>query len=219
MTDLVVGSEGEVGKPLVSLLKHRNFKVDGYDITKPIGLNPHYSMIHVCIPDSKDFIEKVSYYKKFTDNLVIHSTVKPNTSMQLGAIYSPIRGVHNNMFEHMKTFQKYYAINDLNNPEGSQTQREFEMRFPNSLRKPDSTTLEYTKILVDTSYLGILVWYRKFIDSIHNVYWDFASEYNRRFENRPVLYNDGNSIGGHCVVQNLNLIQGEKMEFLRKLIK
>ena len=114
MTDLVLGSEGQIGKPLLELLGNRNIKIEGYDKLKPISLQNHYDMIHVAIPFSDHFIEDVLPYRTLTDNLVIHSTVKPGTSQNLGAMYSPIRGVHHNMYWHMNQFQKYYSSFEKN---------------------------------------------------------------------------------------------------------
>jgi len=211
MADLVLGSEGQIGKPLLELLGNRNIKIEGYDKIKPISLQNHYDMIHVAIPFTDSFIEEVSPYRKLTDNLVIHSTVKPGTSEKLGAMYSPIRGVHHNMYWHIDHFQKYYSNHDRNN--------EFEKRFPNNLRVQDSTSLEFTKILVDTTYLGLLVWYRKYVDRIcPTLHWDFASEINTRYGNRPIMYNTEQTIGGHCVVPNMSLIDDPGMKLLQRLI-
>lgn len=39
--------------------------------------------------------------------------------------------------------------------------------------------------------------------------WEFAKEAHERYGNRPILYNDGKKIGGHCVLQNLDLLTND----------
>lgn len=218
MADLVVGL-GEIGQPLFNLLQNRNFKVKGIDPKFPEtskNLNGKYDMVHICIPYDQNFLNVVRGYEEYSDNIVIHSTVQPKTTARLNkdlesnVFYSPVRGIHNYMYEHLQKFQKYYSNSSAN--------MEFEKRFPNSLGVANPTSLEFTKILVDTSYLGVLVWYRKFVDSIHPVYWHYASQINEVYGNRPILYNDGKDIGGHCVKPNLRLINDPRMRILREMV-
>lgn len=110
------------------------------------------------------------------------------------------------MYEHLKWFQKYYA--------GDIPEVVFEKRFPHSIKVEDVTKLERTKV-VDTSYYGLLIAFRKYIDDNHPIYWHFEHELHQMFGNRPVLFNDGNPIGGHCVVENLDLL-GDK--FLKDFV-
>jgi len=199
--DLVVGL-GEIGGPLMQLLKDRNFQVEGFDIKTPTQVRYKHDFIHICIPFSKDFHSIVNLYKKF-GKVVIHSTVKPGTSKELGVIYSPIRGIHNNLYEHLKHFSKYYS---------GKRDIDFEKRFANCVRVEDSTELELTKILVDTTYYGVLIAYRKKIDSKYKVCWEFANEIHQMFGNRPIMYNDDKPIGGHCIMENLDLIDEPKLK-------
>ena len=210
MNDLVVGL-GEIGKPIFQLLKNRNFKVDGYDI---LGKNStpklvdKYDVIHICYPYSEKFIEDCNQYWKWrTENLVIHSTVKPGTSKKLGAIYSPVRGTHNDMLENLQWFAKFYS---------GEINIEFEKRFPNCIRVDDSTKLERTKI-IDTTYYGLLMAFRKYVDEHHPIYWPFEYELHQRYGNRPTLYNDEKPIGGHCIIENLDLLEDKFLgDFIRR---
>ena len=144
MTDLVVGI-GEIGKQLYQLLKIRGFHVFGYDIDESKTITNKaqvtscgiYDMIHICIPyHTEGQFERAmelnhsTPYHKMTEHLVIHSTVKVGTSRKYNAIYSPVRGVHHDMFECLKWFTKFYAWNeDL---------VEFTKRFPNCKRVDDT---------------------------------------------------------------------------------
>jgi hypothetical protein len=209
MADLVAGL-GEIGMPIYQLLKDRNFKVDGFDpaideFSQPL-FDKSYDMIHICFPFDEEFENHIKPYLTMTDKLVIHSTVIPGTSKQFGAIYSPIRGIHNNMDEHIRWFSKYYAY--------PSEVPEFEKRFPHCQYVEDQTKLERTKV-VDTSYYGLLIAFRKYIDENHPIYWHFENELHQMFGNRPILFNDSNPIGGHCVIENLDLL-GDK--FLKDFV-
>ncbi|MFB5617896.1 MAG: hypothetical protein ACE5Q4_04475, partial [Nitrosopumilus sp.] len=211
MTDLVVGL-GEIGRPLFELLRDRNFKVEGFDPNIPEFSDPKfnndYDMIHICIPFSEKFEIHAREYCGMSKNIVIHSTVMPGTSKHLGFSYSPIRGIHNNMYEHLKWFQKYYA--------GDIPEIEFSKRFPNYVKVDDTTKLERTKV-VATSYVGVIYAFRKYIDSNYPVYWHFSNELHQMFGNQPVVYNDNKPIGGHCIIPNLDLL-GDKLisDFVKK---
>ncbi len=220
MTDLVVGL-GQIGLPIHQLLKVRNFKVHGYDINKEKSLvklekmNRRYEAIHICFPYlnerqfSKYMLSETKIpYNEMTDTLVIHSTVKPGTSKKYSAIYSPIRGTHNDMFENLQWFSKYYSSRSHS--------KEFEKRFPNCIRVTDSVKLERTKV-VDTTYEAFLIAFRKYIDQHYPIYWSFEYELHQKYGNRPIMYNDGKPIGGHCLIPNLDLL-GDKFlgDFIRR---
>jgi len=79
---------------------------------------------------------------------------------------------------------------------------------------------ELAKILCDTSYYGILIAYRKAADKIaqkHKVdpdeMWTFAEQIQEFLNNRPIMYDDGKSIGGHCVLPNLELGDPDDVDF------
>jgi len=208
MVDLVVGL-GETGKSIIKLLKLRGFNVQGWDITKPTDLKSHYNFIHICFPYDELFNQHVKNWKKY-GKVVIHSTVKPGTSNLLGTIYSPIRGVHTRMFDDLKRYVKYYS---------GEQDLEFEKRFEKIKNVPNSTILEQTKIIVDTTYYGYLIAFRKIVDKNYSVYWDFADEINEILKNRPVMYNDKKPIGGHHIMENLNLLDKDQSSMITEVIR
>jgi len=205
MPDLVVGL-GEIGNPILKLLKNRNFKVDGYDICiikSKKFLNKeskYYEVIHICIPDSDDFVDKVIKYGRLTDFIIIHSTVEPGTTEKINSkakarvIYSPIRGVHNDMYDQIEWFSKFYASNER--------EIKFEKRFPKCIRVDDSKKLENSKIN-QLKYYGLNIAFRKFIDSKSPMYWEFFIELHQKFGIYPIMYNDEKQISGHCILENM----------------
>ena len=205
MTDLIVGL-GEIGKPIMQLLKERGFDVEGWDIINPTKFETDYNFIHICFPYSDNFKNQVILWRS-KGTIIIHSTVKPGTSKELDVIYSPVRGVHKTMLDDLKHYTKYYS---------GPINKEFEKRFKKCQNERDSTFLEYTKIIVDTTYYGYLIAFRKYIDDNYSVNWSFAEEINEKLKNRPIMYNPKGPIGGHCVLPNLELLGDKK---LMELIK
>lgn len=197
MTDLIVGL-GEIGRPLQQCLELRAIKVETYDIKggKQYISDSKYDMIHICFPYSKNFEFQVKPYLNL-GKVVVHSTVKAGTCKALGCVYSPVRGVHKRMFEDMLRYTKYYS---------GDTDPEFERRFVDCKNVPDSTKLELTKVIVDTTYYGWLIMFRKLVDKEFDVDWTFADEIHGYLGNRPVMFNDKKPIGGHCVIPNLDLL-------------
>ena len=108
MTHLVIGSEGEVGKALVSILK-----CDGHDPNKGVfaEASKAYDVIHIAIPWSDHFERSVGMYKNTFDPslIIIHSTVPVGTSRKLGAVHSPVRGTHPDLEKGIRTFVKFFG--------------------------------------------------------------------------------------------------------------
>src|SRR3990167_1189192 len=108
--DLIVGL-GEVGKALKEVLSER-YEVDGLD-KENTKLKDGYDVIHICIPYTIDFVDEVLKYQllylKLNGLTIIHSTVPIGTSKKLGAVHSPIRGIHPNLKQGIKTFTKYFG--------------------------------------------------------------------------------------------------------------
>lgn len=77
-------------------------------------------------------------------------------------------------------------------------------------------TLELAKIVVDTSYYGWLINYAqisKMIADRHGVdydeMWKFSDEIHKYLGNRPKMF--PGVIGGHCVLQNLKLVDEKSL--------
>ncbi len=211
MTDLVVGV-GEIGRPIYDLLKMRNFRVEGYDPNIPefesTPLEEKYEMIHICVPylDEKQFDGIVKPYTYLTDLLIIHSTVAVGTSRRLGAIYSPIRGVHHDMLNCLRSFTKYYAHHeDL---------MEFEKRFPKCIRLDDSDKLERTKHVLVSRYAAEMALDRYF-QKHYPYYRELTFELNEKYGILPIYYNDNKEFGGHCIFPNIEFLNDD---FIKKIV-
>ena len=237
--DILAGL-GEIGQPLLKLISKSTIIV-GYDINPNLCDKKKISkyekletrFLHICIPFNKKFIKNVeSLYQNFSPkSIVIHSTVSPYTTKKLQQklpipiIYSATRGVHKKMYSDLKRYTKFYGIesNAPNRIWASKT-------FSNSMRKSgvktkkvsNPITLELSKIICDTSYLGWLVNYAQISNLVakqHGVnydeMWSFSDEIHKFLGNRPKMF--PGYIGGHCVIPNLELINNETLNLIKKM--
>lgn len=86
----------------------------------------------------------------------------------------------------------------------------------------NTKTAELAKILVDTTYYGWLINHAqitKMICEKEGIDFDemrkFADEIHENLGNRPKMY--PGVIGGHCVVPNLNLVDYEDVQIIKKI--
>ena len=210
MKNVIVGY-GEVGKGL-----HKVIKGDVHDPFKQMEARGEYQVLHVCIPYTKGFIKTVKeYQKKFVPELtIIHSTVPVGTSKKLGAVHSPIRGVHPDIDKGIRTFVKFF---------GGEQAKEASAIFSKLGIKthctPKSETTEALK-LWDTTQYGIMILVNRAIHlwcKIRKVDFDVVytlgnETYNEGYKKlkrpevvRPYLKHTTGIIGGHCVRQNAHL--------------
>ncbi|MBC8516949.1 MAG: GDP-mannose dehydrogenase [Nitrosopumilus sp.] len=236
MTDIILGM-GEVGDTLFRLLEERNFdsagidadtsKCKNYSESKPIK-NPEY--LHVCLPgELPEFVDvTVNWINKIKGLKVvlIHSTVKPGTTKtiqnksQIPVLYSPVRGVHRRFLDDIKKYTKFISSDEKNIE--PKIKIELENRFEKIDWMSTTKTAELAKILVDTTYYGWLINYAQITKMIcekegidFNEMWKFADEIHENLGNRPKMY--PGIIGGHCVIPNLNLIDYEDLDMIKKI--
>ena len=237
--DIVAGI-GEIGRPILKLLSESNIVV-GFDLNPNLMdkrkferyKNLKTSFMHITIPVTGKFINNVlKLYKKFQPEcVVIHSTIRPGTTERLQeklpipVIYSATRGVHKKMIYDLKRYTKFFVIS-TNAPRGKWASSRYVKMMKacgiktKKMSKPE--TLELAKIICDTSYLGWLVNYAQLSNMIaieHGVnydeMWSFTEEIQKFLGNRPKMY--PGIIGGHCVLPNLDLINNEKLDQIKKI--
>lgn len=220
MKQLVIGL-GEVGSALQKILD-----CDGYDPYKGGGkLNAPYDFIHICFPWQEDFVREVGRYTGAgkTKHVVIHSSVPVGTCDEHGWIHSPIRGVHPNLEQGIRTFVKYFG-----GVGAEEAAKMFSDLGINTRLVGDARTTEALK-LWDTTQYGVMIMLEK---SIHEycrqqgldpeiVYTDANHTYaigyealNRPEVIRPYLRHMDGEIGGHCVIPNAHLLASPIAEML-----
>jgi len=221
---LIIG-KGEVGQALYNVLK-RHYEV--YIRDKNDDLNGEFSVLHICYPPIKGFINITkNYIKKYNPKLVIiHSTIPVGYTEKIGpiAVHSPIRGKHPHLEKGIKTFVKYFG-----GKRAKEAARYFSKIGIKTKVFKNSKTTELLKIL-DTTYYGWNIVFAKEVKRIcdklnlnfKEVYTIPNQDYNEGYKKlgmsnviRPVLKPMKGKIGGHCVIPNLNLLQ----DWLTALIK
>lgn len=236
MTDVILGM-GEVGQTLFDLLVDRKFDCVGIDLDdskckkyseNEVIKNPEY--LHVCLPGELtgftdivlDWIDKI----KNIQVVIIHSTVKPGTTkiiqekLTIPILFSPVRGVHKRFLNDIKKYTKFISFDGIEiDPK---IKRDLENRFEKIDWMSTTKTAELAKILVDTTYYGWLINYAqitKMICEKENVdfdeMWKFADEIHENLGNRPKMF--PGIIGGHCVIPNLDLVEYENLDIIKKI--
>lgn len=219
ISNLVIG-KGELGTALQRVLE-----CDSYDLGD--SFNGTYDVIHICFPYSQHFYSYVrEYQEKFKPkHTVIHSTVPVGTSRKLGAIHSPIRGVHPFLEEGIRTFPKHFG--GENNEEVATL---FRSKGIQTVTCASSEATELMKIVDTTSYgINILIEkeiYRlceKYGVNFHHVYTLANSEYNKgyltlgmpQFQKYKLEHRDG-KIGGHCIMPNAEMLDSWMNDLLKE---
>ncbi len=237
--DIVIGL-GEIGKPLLQLLSTKDLTI-GYDINSKLMDTKKFQkfkkletrFLHVCIPFTNNFEKNViKFFKKFHPKIiVIHSTIKPNTTkiiqqqLPIPILYSATRGVHKRMISDLKKYVKFFSL-EKNAPNKELASKKFVLVMKRAKiktkRMSNPLTLELAKIICDTSYLGWLINYAQISNMVaikHGVnydeMWSFSDEIHKFLGDRPKLY--PGFIGGHCVIPNLDLIHNQTLDLIKQM--
>ena len=236
MTDVILGM-GEVGQTLFDLLVDRKFDCVGIDLDNSkckkyseneVIKNPEY--LHVCLPgELTGFTDIVLNWINKIKNIqvvIIHSTVKPGTTkiiqekLTIPILFSPVRGVHKRFLNDIKKYTKFISFDGIEIDPKIKT--DLENRFEKIDWMSTTKTAELAKILVDTTYYGWLINYAqitKMICEKENVdfdeMWKFADEIHENLGNRPKMF--PGIIGGHCVIPNLDLVEYENLDIIKKI--
>jgi UDP-N-acetyl-D-mannosaminuronate dehydrogenase len=236
MTDVILGM-GEVGQTLFDLLVDRKFDCVGIDLDNSkckkyseneVIKNPEY--LHVCLPgELTGFTDIVLNWINKIKNIqvvIIHSTVKPGTTkiiqekLSIPILFSPVRGVHKRFLNDIKKYTKFISFDGIEID--LKIKKDLENRFEKIDWMSTTKTAELAKILVDTTYYGWLINYAqitKMICEKENVdfeeMWKFADEIHENLGNRPKMF--PGIIGGHCVIPNLDLVEYENLDIIKKI--
>jgi hypothetical protein len=218
MRALIVGHEGEVGSALYRIFSAAYPETVGVDRGPLPSLGAEeVGVMHVAIPYSDQFAQQVKRYQEYFNpaHTVVHSTVPVGTCTPLGAVHSPIRGLHPDLEGGVRTFVKF-----LGGPGASAVADHFRRAGMRVALFDRAETTEAMK-LFDTEYYRACIEFahrvKRYCDanslSFHEVYTLANQTYNEGYAKlgypeyvRPVLQPIAGPIGGHCVVPNSKLI-------------
>ena len=219
---LIIGL-GEVGKPLYKILSENFTNVYGYDsdrsktihelkaIPKPIEI------MHIAYPyTGGEFIDStINYIRSFNPRLVIiHSSIPPRTTRLIQSktnsiiAYSPVRGKHPNLKEHLRFWTKW--ISAVNQAGIELAKRHLEKAGFKVKVAKDPESLELAK-LWETIYRAAMIacWQEihrisKDLGADIKVVAEFIQEVHEVLGDRPLYYPD--VIGGHCLIPNTRIL-------------
>jgi len=222
MKNVIIVGVGETGSAIKRLEEENNNNIFAIDDKLPI-LNynsEEIDVMHICIPFIKNFVYIVKdYIEKYKPKLVIiNSTVKPGITelikelTNVSIVHSPIRGIHPNLYEGIKTFVKFIG--------GTEEDRKLAQNHFESLGIKTSTMTskesEFLKLL-STTYYGWNIAFANHVKKMcdendldyNNVYTKSNVSYDEGYTKlnksnviRPVLFPPEDGIGGHCITSN-----------------
>ncbi len=222
MNQLIIGY-GQVGRAIASILNIKEY----IDNAQPGELkHKYYDVLHICIPYNKTFMsEVVRYTYNFAPKLVIiHSTVPIGTTSKLGAVHSPIRGVHPNLVKGIKTFPKYFGGVGARKAAAIFSKKGIKVKVTDRAENTEAMKLW------DTTQYGAMIMLNKEIYEFCDmngldfdfVYTEANISYNEGYSKlgrkevvRPVLKYIPGEIGGHCVLENANLLDSPTAKRLK----
>lgn len=225
---LIIGA-GQVGKSLRNVLKkeHKVYLRDLEDLELK-----RVDFLHICFPFSKGFAGYVkNYIKQYQPRFVIiHSTVPVGITRKCGENiwHSPVRGVHPNLEVGILIFKKYI---------GGEYNKEIEDYFEKVgvelvfFDKPETT--EALKLWSTTQY-GLFViiqkeiykWCQENNLDFDKIYTEANKTYNEGYLKlgrpeviRPILKQIKGEIGGHCILQNAEMLDSDLSRFFLRMNK
>ncbi len=212
-TVVIVGL-GEVGKPLLEIMKGGKYQTFGVDIDQPASIS-RCDVMHVCFPfQSEKFCRQaVEYIDQYRPVLtVINSTVAPGTTRSIAVesgtavVHSPVRGKHIRMQEEMLHYTKFVGALDLQSGQRAIEHFEDVGMKTKLLASPEAS--EIAK-LTETTYFGLLIAWAQEVErycmKLGANYDEVVSFYEEIKFFPPVKYFPG-EIGGHCVMPNIDIL-------------
>ena len=222
MSSVLVIGLGEIGRPIYELLLESGYRTYGYDVSPSRTINKlseipeGIAFLHICYPYNKEFIKiTLRYVRRFKPKyVIIHSTIAPGTTREIHktskvpTAYSPVRGKHPKIKEHLKFWTKWVSV--LPKEEVTSVKKHLES-IGLKVRVTDKPeTLEIAK-LWETVYRALMIagWQeihrvaRKFNADIVGIA-EFIAEVHEVLRDRPIYYPD--YIGGHCLIPNTEIL-------------
>jgi UDP-2-acetamido-3-amino-2,3-dideoxy-glucuronate N-acetyltransferase len=217
---------GEVGAGLFAILKN-HYDVQWFE--KDSVKDYRTEIMHICIPWSETFVSTVKQYrsKQKPNIVVVHSSVPVGTCEQMTAerkyplvFHSPIRGQHPDMTGGILNYVKYVGSDTLDAVENEQVLSYFEKAGIKTKLIHGTKTTELAKLLELCRY-GTYIAFAKEQESIckhfgidYKVavtdYEETRSDGLRRINRsdlcQPLLYPFKDYVGGHCTVEDMEIL-------------
>ena len=230
---------GEIGSSLSKLYDEEKYNLVIKDLDRDDDLSD-LDVLNICIPfkNSDQFVKAVcnQIIESSPSITIIHSTTLPGTTniisdvTESNVVHSPVRGVHPNLTEGIKTFVKFIGSDNLE--ASSLTEEHFKELGIRTKTCSSSRTTELGKLLSTTYYGVVIAWHGEMqnICEEMGVSFDesvtlFNETYNEGYAKlgkedviRPTLYPPDGNIGGHCIIPNAKLLDSITLSDAIKLV-
>ena len=220
---------GEVGQPLLELIRATGAPVVGIDVdTGGLPASGEVGVAHVCFPfEIPDFVgETVRYIELLQPALtVVNSTVAVGTTRAIAersseaVVHSPVRGKHIRMLEELKSYVKF--VGAMTPEDGAAAVAHFESLGVTARALATPETSELAK-LTETTYFGLLIaWAQeveRYCDQVGADYDEVVAIFDEIEFLPPVKYTPG-VIGGHCVMPNIEILSQVENSALLEAIR
>jgi UDP-N-acetyl-D-mannosaminuronate dehydrogenase len=232
MTHIIIGM-GEIGSAL-----YRVLSVQYNVITYDIGYSGLVSTtddvtLHICFPYSASFVDDVKEYMEVfgAAYVIVYSTVAIGTCNKIGSdvVHSPIEGKHPDLEKSIRVMTRWVATSDIG--VALYFVNLFDQLGIQSKHVKDSSHTEALKLL-STSEYGINIVFAELkakvakeigMDFVLTKEWN--EEYNKLYRllghdsyRKYVLDPPGDTIGGHCVVPNAEILRKQFPHVLLDII-
>jgi UDP-N-acetyl-D-mannosaminuronate dehydrogenase len=226
---------GEVGKSLFSLYIDNGITPLKKDIKNKKEMGS-LSILNICIPYNKNFIQNVvnEISKTNPELIIIHSTVPVGTTAKIKLspnqylVHSPVIGYHPELKKCFKIFVKHIGSPDK---KALKITKKHYRKLGIKYQSYDSyESTEIAKLLC-TTYYGLCITWHSYMKSVcdhNNIDFSIIKQWNKHYNegykklnlskfNRPILEAPKNKkIGGHCIITNAKMLN---MDFPNNLIK
>lgn len=213
---------GEVGSAFATLYEQAKVRHSKHDPAMGVLCDPTvWDVVHVCVPAHA--VAEVARNTRSNALVIVHSTVPVGTCESLWndgirVIHAPVRGVHPELAEGLRTF--VMPVSSAHPVDGAAAQTVLAEIGVKSEQWGDWTNTELAKLLSTTEYGWHLLWMRhvgdlcaKYAADFELVYSKWHAHYNEGYFTlgrpnvmRPTLEPMPGPIGGHCVLPNADML-------------
>jgi hypothetical protein len=226
---VVILGDGEIGTSFYNVLgPYFDTVVYGRIESAEFLESTEVDLLMIAFPYSDEFISEVNRYKEMFRpvHIVIVSTVPPGTSRSLGAVHSPVTGMHPYLEESICTFTRFLGGN------GADVVGQFFRRAGLRVQLYDKQeATELAKLNQTTKYALNIENDKELKKQCNKWEVSFAEvsilptmDYNTGYERLgypeyklPILQPIMTKQGGHCTRQNCDLWETPITEFIKKL--
>lgn len=219
MNHLIVGY-GEIGKAVHAIIGQAGV----IDLDRQEDIPETVDVLHVCYPYSQNFVAELQRYIQgyVPSQIIIYSTLPIGITKGFpGAVHSPVEGKHPDLEMSIRQMERWIGANapeeahffaNLFSELGIRTKIVGNSDFTEALKL--MSTAEYGVNIIFAAYKASVA---EALSMDYELTKEWNIEYNRLYRNlgmdkrfqKFVLDAPEGVIGGHCIVPNANILNGQ----------